>query len=286
MTELDPADRVVVISGAGTGIGQVAAVKFAALGWRVAVGGRRADKLAETVALAESAGGRCLGHELDVTDGESVRRFFAATQTELGSPTAIINNAAMARYGPMDDFSPAEIQAEIATKLIGGLFMAREGIRAMRHEGAGGDILFVSSLAGTHPWPRHLPYAAANAGIEHAARTLRLELEGTGIRVTILRVGETLGTDFATREAPTERMAEASDLWFRRGLLRHTGLMTPDLVADAMVTAITLPRTHQYDIVGVTPMAPIGELPRTHEEWGVQMTSQFAPDAAGPQQPA
>jgi NAD(P)-dependent dehydrogenase (short-subunit alcohol dehydrogenase family) len=275
MTELDLADRVVVISGAGTGIGQVAAVKFAALGWRVAVGGRRVDKLAETVALVEAAGGRCFAHALDVTDGESVEAFFTVTTAELGSPSAVINNAATARYGPMDDFSPAEIQLEIATKLIGGLFMAREGIRAMRREGNGGDVLFVSSLAGTNPWPRHLPYAAANAGVEHAARTLRLELEGTGIRVTTLRVGETLGTDFATREGPTDRMAEANDLWFRRGLLRHTGLMTPDLVADAMVTAITLPRTHQLDIV-VTPMAPIGELPRTHQEWGEQMMAQFS----------
>ena len=60
----------------------------------------------------------------------------------------------------------------------------------------GGDILFMTSLAAATPWPLHLPYAAASAGVEHAVRTLRFELEGTGIRVLNLRCGETIGTDF------------------------------------------------------------------------------------------
>ena len=71
--------------------------------------------------------------------------------------------------------------------------MARRGIQTMRAEGAGGDILFISSASAAQPWPFHLPYAAANAGVEHAARTLRQELEGTGIRVACLRCGETGG---------------------------------------------------------------------------------------------
>src|SRR3954465_11255188 len=180
--ELDPQlDRVVAVTGAGTGIGRAIATAFAALGWRVVVGGRRADKLAETAALVEQAGGACLAHPLDVTDGDSVEAFFDAAESRFGPLTAVINNAATARYGPLDDFSPAEIAVEIATKLTGALFMARRGIQAMRSDDAGGDILFMTSLAAAVPWPFHLPYAAANAGVEQAARTLRLELEGSGI---------------------------------------------------------------------------------------------------------
>ena len=120
--ELDPKqDRVVAITGAGTGIGQHIAVKFGALGWRVAVGGRRVEKVAETATLVEQAGGRCFPHELDVTDADSVEQFFANTEAEYGTVTAVINNAATARYGPLDDFSPAEIALEIATKLTGSL---------------------------------------------------------------------------------------------------------------------------------------------------------------------
>lgn len=270
--------RVVAISGAGTGIGQVTAQKFAELGWAVVIGGRRIELLEETAVSIEHAGGRCVAHRLDVTDAQSVEEFFAHAEDALGTVTAVINNAATARYGPMDEFSPEEIEVEIATKLIGSLYMARRGIQGMRAGASGGDILFVTSSAGAQPWPFHLPYAAANAGVEHAARTLRLELEGSGIRVTILRCGETMGTDFATRELESGRMASANDLWFRRGLLRHVGLMTPDMVADAIVHAVTLPESHQLDVIALSPKAPPGDLPRTYDEWTEAMLRQFTGD--------
>jgi NAD(P)-dependent dehydrogenase (short-subunit alcohol dehydrogenase family) len=266
MTAVDPNHgRVVAISGAGTGIGRVAATKFAALGWKVAVGGRRVERLAETKAIVEQAGGTCLAHELDVSVGPSVDAFFSAVEAGLGTVTAVINNAATARYGPLDDFSAEDIALEINTKLTGSLLMSARAIRTMRRESCGGDILFVTSAAAVWPWVQHLPYAAANAGVEHAARILRLELEGTGIRAGVLRVGETLGTEFGLRGMQTSGMP--NELWFRRGLLRHNGLQTPENVADAMIAAVSLPRTHQYEVLSVMPTAPIGELPKTLEEW-------------------
>jgi len=278
MTAIDPArDRMAVVSGAGTGVGRAIAAKFGALGWRVAIGGRRVDRLAETTELVEKAGGTCFAHALDVTDADSVERFFDAAEAELGKVSAVINNAAVGRYGPLDVFAPSEIAAEIATKLTGSLLMARRGIQTMRAEGSGGDILFISSAAGVQPWPFHLPYAAANAGVEHAARTLRQELEGTGIRVTFLRCGETGGTEFSAREQASGRMFAATDYWFRRGLLRHSGLMTPEIVAEAVATAVTLPMNYQFDAFSVTPTAPIGPLPDTFEEFITQMMRWMAP---------
>ena len=272
MTNPDVArPRVVAISGAGTGIGQATARKFGEQGWQVVVGGRRVERLTETASLVEHADGVCLVHELDVTDAESVERFFGAAEDRFGTVTAVINNAATARYGPLDDFSPAEIEVEVATKLIGALYMARRGIQALRRDGGGGDILFVTSLAAVQPWPFHLPYAAANAGVEQAARTLRLELEGSGIRVNVLRCGETVGTDFSTREQENGRALAMNEFWFRRGLLRHTGFMTPDMVADAIFTAVSLPATHQYEIMSVIPTAPIGDVPTSYEEWGAAL---------------
>jgi len=257
--------RVVAISGAGSGIGQVAAVRFAALGWRVVIGGRRVERLAETESVIEKAGGTCFAHELDVSDGGSVERFFDAAEAEVGAVTAIINNAATARYGPLHDFSPADIAVEVGTKLTGSLLMAARSIRGMRRAGVGGDIIFVTSAAAVWPWVEHLPYAAANAGAEHAARILRLELEGTGIRAGVLRVGETGGTEFGNRGMAMGVMPH--ELWFRRGLLRHSGLMNPGNVADAMVAMVSLPATYQYEVVSVMPTAPVGDIPTTIEEW-------------------
>jgi NAD(P)-dependent dehydrogenase (short-subunit alcohol dehydrogenase family) len=267
MSELDPKrDRVALVTGAGTGIGRAIASKFASLGWRVAIGGRRVDRLAETATLVEQAGGKCFAHPLDVTDPESAERFFSAVEEKLGKVTVVINNAGAGRWGPLEDFSPAEIGAEIATKLTGSLYMARLGIQSMRAQGVGGDILFITSTSAVQPWPFHLPYAAANAGVEHAARMLRLELEGTGIRVNVLRCGETAGTEFAMKEMGQERMARAHNFWFRRGLLRHSGLMTPEMVADAVAAAVTLPLGYQYELMAVVPTAPIGDLPVTYED--------------------
>ncbi len=73
-------NRVVAISGAGTGIGQVAAARFAAQGWRVAVGGRRLERVAETKSMIDDAGGTCVALQLDVGDGASVERFFDAAE--------------------------------------------------------------------------------------------------------------------------------------------------------------------------------------------------------------
>ena len=228
MSGFDPSrDRVAVVSGAGTGIGRAIAAKFGALGWSVAVGGRRPQPLAETVLVVEAAGGRCLAHELDVTDADSIDRFFAAAEAEFGPVNVVVNNAALARYGPLDDFEPGEIETEIATKLTGSLLMARRGIRSMRPRAAG-DILFMSSESGGCVWPLHLPYAAANAGVEHAARILSRGLEGSGIRVAALRCGGTVGTDFATREIESGRMLGVNECWFSQGLLRHEGAMTPE----------------------------------------------------------
>ena len=259
--------RVAVVSGAGTGIGQSIAVRFGALGWSVGVGGRRMEPLAETVALVEQAGGRAFAHALDVTDATSVRAFFDAVSRELGSVDVVINNAAWGRYGPLQDRPPDEIHTEIATKLTGGLYMAREGILSMQAAGSGGDLVFITSVSAEDMYPHHLPYAAANAGVEHAAKTLRLELEGSGIRVTVVRVGATIGTEFATNEIGSDTMMTAQDLWFRLGAMRHCGLQDRDDVAAAVEGVVTLPPTHQFELVVVTPTAPVGPLPATQAEY-------------------
>jgi NADP-dependent 3-hydroxy acid dehydrogenase YdfG len=272
VSEMDPQlDRVAVVSGAGTGIGRAIAMKFGVLGWRVAVGGRRVDRLDDTASLIQQSGGICVGHQLDVMDAESVEHFFADIESRWGTATVVINNAGAGRFGPLYGARAEEIEAEIVTKLVGSLYMARRGIQAMRREGTGGDVLFLTSISAAQPWPFQVAYSAANAGVEHAARGLRLELEGTGIRVNVLRSGETVGTDFSIRDLGSDRMQAATDYWFRRGILRHSGLMTPDMVADAVVTAVTLPRGYQYDLMTVIPTAPVGELPGTLEEFGALM---------------
>src|SRR5262249_50121675 len=146
--EKDPQhDRVAVVSGAGTGIGRAIALKFGALGWRGAVGGRLVDLLPPTAALVGQAAGICGGGVVDVMDAESVERFFADVEARWGPVTVVINNAGAARFGPLHETGADEIEAEIVTKLVGSLYMARRAIQTMCRDGTGGDILFLTSIS-------------------------------------------------------------------------------------------------------------------------------------------
>lgn len=263
----DPAARrVAVITGGGTGIGRETAAQLGALGWHAAVGGRREDQLAETARIVERAGGRCLAARLDVTVADSVDEFFAEVETRFGTVTAVVNNAATAGFAALHEISTDELAREIATKLTGALYVTRRAVQSMLHGGQGGNIVFVSSTAAVAPWPDHLPYAAACAGIEHAARSLRLELEGTGIRTSTIRCGNTV-TDSAPRGGDEARGLAIRERWFGLGLLRHGNLLEPADVAAAIVTAVTLPAGREYGVLEVTPAAPNTELPRTFSQW-------------------
>jgi NADP-dependent 3-hydroxy acid dehydrogenase YdfG len=270
-------ERVAVVSGAGTGIGQAIAVKFGGLGWRVAIGGRRVDRLEQTASLITEAGGTPFAHALDVTDPGSVAEFFSSTEKQLGPVSVLINNAASAVSGPLETATPEEINSEISTKLTGSLYMTSQAIQSMRREGDGGDVLFITSTSAVEAWPHYVAYSAANAGVEQAARSLRLELEGTGIRVNVLRCGNTKDTDFVTREMGTEQMMVSNRLWFRHALVRHTGLMTPDLVADAVAAAVTLPASVQYETLVLSPSAPLEELPTDFEKFIEGMIRRHMP---------
>jgi NAD(P)-dependent dehydrogenase (short-subunit alcohol dehydrogenase family) len=222
--------RTAVVTGATAGIGRAIAVALGGLGWRVAIGARRPERLADAEALIAKAGGRPFGHALDVRDPESVERFFSAVEARFGCADVIVNNAGGARAGRIDQLPYDAIRAAIETSLLGSLFVSKRAIAALRKRGLAGDLVFISSRSATESWPNHVPYGAAKAGVENAARALRLELEGTGIRVSLLRVGDTSDTEFMSSVEPAEIMANIG-VWQRHALLRHGGLMKSDDVA-------------------------------------------------------
>jgi NAD(P)-dependent dehydrogenase (short-subunit alcohol dehydrogenase family) len=226
---------------------------FADLGWAVAIGARGAERLAVAAAGLSATGGEIFSHTLDVVDAGSVESFYVAAEAAIGPIDLVVNCAAHARPGRLHERDPESIRSEIETGLVGALLFTRRGIAGLMSRRQPGDLVFLSSTSAVSAWPYLAAYAASKAGIEQAARSLSLELEGTGVRSLIVRVGNTQGTDWAASWTK-EEMAFAGE-WQRFGLIRHLSLMRPEQVAETIVTAVQAPRGVQFDVVSVQPEA-------------------------------
>ena len=244
--------RTAIVTGATAGIGRAIAEAFGALGWRVAIGARRENRLDDAVAAVALAGGRGFGHVLDVADPASVDAFVSAAEKALGPIDVLVNNAAGAKPGPLQEQSVEQIREALDSGLLGALLMTRRVLADWLPADRAGDVVFVSSRAAALPWPRHVAYAAAKAGIEGAAASLRAELVGTGIRSLVVRVGDTV-TEFTSAWTP-EQLAEVG-YWAERGMLAG-GLLLPQQVAEAVVAAVTAPRGVQLETLVVNPAPP------------------------------
>jgi NAD(P)-dependent dehydrogenase (short-subunit alcohol dehydrogenase family) len=247
------ATPVVAISGATSGIGLATAQHLAQQGWSVALGGRRKEKLAEEAYAIRSAGGKAVGIELDVRHGDSIEAFFDSLEESFGCATAAVNCAAHARPLPLVEMTAEEVSSEIGTSLIGSLLFSREALRRMIRTDCRGDVVFVSSTAAVLPWPFNTSYGAAKAGLEQASRALAQELEGTGIRSTFVRVGNTIGTGWADGWSDAERAVSAD--WMKRGLIRHASFMQASDVARTIEVVLDTPRGVHLEEVSVIPEA-------------------------------
>jgi len=249
--------RMAIVTGASSGIGRAIAVAFGGLGWRVAIGARRTDRLDEAAAEVRAAGGAPFAHLLDVADTESIAAFCAAAEAELGPVDVLVNNAGVASPGWLDRIPVEAIQHEVATNLLGPILMTRHAVSSLRARDAAGDIVFITSDATRHPRPRMATYTATKGGVEALAHALALELEGSGIRASIVRVGPTL-SDFGFGW-PMDELVDLMAYWPRFGLQRHAGVLEASTVARAVIATVTAPAGVHVELTEVQPEAPVGD---------------------------
>jgi NAD(P)-dependent dehydrogenase (short-subunit alcohol dehydrogenase family) len=243
--------RASLVTGASAGIGAETAVALGHLGWPVALGARRMDRLEEVGARVEAAGGRAFVHPLDVSRPESIDAFWDAAEKELGPLDVVISNAGMSILNLLEQASPLDLSYEVAVNLVGPMLLARRAVPGMR-ERRRGDIVFVSSENAIHPRPYQPAYTAAKAGLEGLARVLEMELEGSGVRSTVVRLGPT-GSEFGAKmEEETLHAALAS--WKYWGVQRKLHWMKAEDAARAIVRAVTTPVEESYTtLVEVMP---------------------------------
>ncbi len=198
--------KVIVITGAGVGLGRALARRFASEGETVVLLGRTGAKVE---AAAAEIGERAMALACDVSSPASVRAAFTAIANRHARIDVLINNAAIFQPFLIAEATDEQIIDGIGTNLIGAMLCARSAIPMMER---GGHIINVSSEAVEVPFPHLVVYQSSKAGLERFSLGLHRELDATGIRVTSVRAGQMMEEGKVWNVAPevAKRFAQAA----------------------------------------------------------------------------
>lgn len=166
--------RVVLITGAGSGIGRAIAIAVANSGGHVVAVGRRSVPLEETREECNRIGTEALAAKADIGRIDEVTEAVDRTILKFGRLDAIVNNAGIARFAPIDSASLGDLEFMLDAHLRGPINLIRAALPHLR--AAGGVIVNVSSVAGLSGTPGRSFYGATKAALNHLTRSLALEL--------------------------------------------------------------------------------------------------------------
>jgi NAD(P)-dependent dehydrogenase (short-subunit alcohol dehydrogenase family) len=226
-------NKVVIITGAGRGIGAATARLAASGGYAVCVNYRsNREAAAGVVSDIEMAGGRAVAVAADMSVEADVVRLFAECDRALGPLSALVNSAGIIeRQMRVDEMDGGRLQRVFATNVFGPFLCSREAVRRMstRHGGRGGAIVNVSSLASVYGSPgEYVDYAATKGAIDTLTTGLAREVATEGIRVNVVRAGH-IYTEFHALGGEPDRVERVkADVPMKRG-------GRPDEVAQAIM---------------------------------------------------
>ena len=210
-------DKVVLITGAGGGIGGATARRFAAEGARVAVLDRDLAAAERTAAAIVGSGGRALAVCADITQRPEVDAAVATTVTQLGAIDVLVNNAGWDVFAPFLKTQPGQWERLIAINLTGALHLHHAVLPGMVERKAGGRIVNIASDAARVGSSGEAVYAACKAGIVAFSKTIAREHARHGITCNVVCPGPTdtaLFADYKQGAGNPEKLEEA----FRRSI--------------------------------------------------------------------
>jgi glucose 1-dehydrogenase len=180
------ANKVAIVTGAATGIGQAIAIAFAREGASVMVNyGRRPPD--ETLAAITKLGGKAQAVQADVSDPAQVQTLIAAAIKSFGQLDILVNNAGIEFKHPFTEFPFDLWQKVIAVDLTGPFLCAQGAAKQMIQQGGGGRIINISSIHEDLPMPTNAPYCAAKGGLRMLMRTIAVELAPH--KITVNNIG-------------------------------------------------------------------------------------------------
>ncbi|MBM3769941.1 MAG: SDR family NAD(P)-dependent oxidoreductase [Acidimicrobiia bacterium] len=239
---------IVAITGASAGIGRAVALRFAREGAAVALCARREAKLVEAAAAVEQQGGRALPVVADVTDPEAMRTFLARTVAQFGRLDAIVCNAGFGIYGTVDVIEPSQMRRLMDVNFMGTYHAIRLALPEFRRLGRG-HVFVISSIVGRRGIPFMGAYAATKFAQVGLAESLRAELRGSGVHLSVV-------------------YPIATDTEFMSVMRRESGFATrargprqsADVVAHAIVRAFGKPVAEIYPYRPSKTLAVLGAL--------------------------
>ena len=185
--------KVALVTGAGSGVGRAVALALLRAGYCVALAGRRAEALEQTVALAGEAGERALAVPTDVRDPEAIRALFAQTQATFGRLDVLFNNAGIVRNGPLEELSLADWQAVVETNLTASFLCTQEAFKLMKSQNPmGGRIINNGSVSAHAPRPNSASYTATKHAISGLTKSTALDGRKYNIACGQIDIGNAL----------------------------------------------------------------------------------------------
>lgn len=236
--------KVAIITGAGTGLGKAAAIKFAREGAKVATIGRRLNRLTETKREIGAAGGELLTIEGDVSNPEDVQRLVSETVKQYGRLDVVVNSAGIhASPRITHEVTVDEFDQFVNINLRGPFLVIKESIPHLLNAGAG-SIINISSVVGVVGVKYCVTYGTAKGGMQNMTRCVAMELADKGINVNCIAVGGMSDTESTQKMTPEQYAMIASSY-----PASPTGLLSdPQDVADLMVF---LSGPHAINFTGV-----------------------------------
>ena len=169
--------KVAIVTGAGTGVGKAVAIAFLQDGYRVALAGRRKERLEQAVSEAGASGEQALIVPTDVCDPASVRALFAKTKEAFGRLDVLFNNAGISAGGTLlEDLSYEQWKAVVDTNLTGAFLCTQEAFKIMKNqEPRGGRIINNGSVSADAPRPNSAPYTATKHAMTGLTKSTSLD---------------------------------------------------------------------------------------------------------------
>jgi len=181
------ADKILLITGATSGIGRASALRFAEAGASIAAIGRSQDALAKIVKEIEELGARALAIQADLSLEEEAARVVAKTVAEFGRIDVLVNAAGHISSGTIEDTPSKAWDAMLNINLRAVFLLMQEALPTIIQ--SRGNIVNVSSVTGLRAFPGVLAYCVSKAGIDQLTRCAALELAAKGVRVNAVNPG-------------------------------------------------------------------------------------------------